>query len=243
MPIYHIPKRPIVFPDPHMADDDGLLAIGGDLCVERLLLAYNHGIFPWFSFRDNDEPWWFCPQQRFVLFPDRVHISHSMRSLIRKDCYKVTLDADFSAVISHCSTVAGRDQQPGAWLGEDIIKAYTTLHRMGFAHSVEVWNGDRELVGGLYGVTINRCFMGESMFSEVPSASKLALIALALHVRRIGGRFIDCQIRTDHLASMGGTHIPYDNYMELLHSPKPQTFDPLTPAMQQLNQHLMLTMP
>ncbi len=205
------------FPDPRLADEDGCLAVGGDLSTDRLLLAYQHGIFPWFSFRDNDEPVWYCPHERFVIFPDEIHISHSMRTLFNKKKYTFSLNQDFEGVIHNCSKL--RYDEEGAWLGEDIIKAYTELHRQGFAVSVEVWemNGKR-LVGGLYGVNIGSAFFGESMFSLVPSGSKMALIFLAKTMQELGGSIIDCQLKTAHLESMGGRYISYDEYMKLISS-------------------------
>lgn len=203
------------FPDPRLADDDGCLAVGGDLSVDRLLLAYQHGIFPWYSFRDNDEPVWYCPHERFVIFPDEIHISHSMRTLLRKDKYEFSINRDFDGVIRNCSQL--RINEEGAWLGEDIIKAYTELHRQGFGVSVEVWEEGR-LVGGLYGVNIGKAFFGESMFSLVPSGSKLALIFLAKSFEQLGGILIDCQLKTAHLESMGGRFISYDEYMRLISS-------------------------
>ena len=206
----------LVFPDPHMGEEDGLLAVGGDLSEERLLLAYSYGIFPWFSFRDWPHPAWYCPMQRFVIFPDEIHISHSMRTLMNKQTYKVTFNRDFDAVIEGCSKADGRYYQNGAWLGEEMITAYRHLNRRGYAASVEVWDADEILVGGLYGVAMGPCFIGESMFSLVPNASKLALIHLAQVMRRVGGRFIDCQLETAHLRSMGGRFIPYDEYLGVL---------------------------
>ena len=203
------------FPDPRLADEDGCLAVGGDLSIDRLLLAYQHGIFPWFSFRDNEEPVWYCPHERFVIFPDEIHISHSMRTLLNKKKYTFSLNEDFEGVIHNCSKL--RYEEEGAWLGEDIIKAYTELHRQGFAASVEVWEEER-LVGGLYGVNIGSAFFGESMFSLVPSGSKLALIHLAKTMQELNGSIIDCQLKTAHLESMGGRYISYDEYMKLLSS-------------------------
>ena len=203
------------FPDPRLADEDGCLAVGGDLSIDRLLLAYQHGIFPWFSFRDNDEPVWYCPHERFVIFPDEIHISHSMRTLLNKKKYTFSLNEDFEGVIQNCSKL--RYEEEGAWLGEDIIKAYTELHRQGFAASVEVWEEER-LVGGLYGVNIGSAFFGESMFSLVPSGSKLALIHLAKTMQELNGSIIDCQLKTAHLESMGGRYISYDEYMKLISS-------------------------
>ena len=173
------------FPDPHLGEEDGLVAIGGDLSVDRLILAYSNGFFPWYSFKDQ-QPLWYCPLQRFVIFPNEIHVSHSMKHELE-----------------------------GAWLGPNIIKAYTELYRQGFAASVEVWEGT-QLVGGLYGVALGRCFFGESMFSLVPSASKLALIYLARMLESHGGLLIDCQFETPHLCTMGGRHIPYEEYIEII---------------------------
>ena len=202
------------FPDPSLADEDGCLAVGGDLSIDRLLLAYQNGIFPWFSFRDNDEPVWYCPKRRFVIFPKEIHISHSMRTLLRKDLYQFSVNMAFEDVIRNCSRL--RIDEDGAWLGEDMIQAYTELHRQGFAASVEVWENIKtpegwdergKLVGGLF---------GESMFSLVPSGSKLALITLAKTLEELGGTIIDCQIETAHLRSMGGRYISYKEYMRLI---------------------------
>lgn len=198
------------FPNPLDGDDDGLLAFGGDLSIDRLILAYSHGILPWYSFRDKIIMWW-CPLKRFVIFPNEIHISHSMRTLINKNRYTITINRDFDGVIHGCSEK--RIDEDGAWLGEDMIKAYTELHNQNLAASVEVWDGDN-LVGGLYGVTLGKCFFGESMFSRVPNASKLALIYLAKVFGKHGGVMIDCQLETAHLKSMGGRYISYDEYMK-----------------------------
>ncbi len=208
--IYQLTEQ-IAFPDPRNGEEDGLFAVGGDLSIDRLLLAYSNGIFPWYSFRDSDILW-FCPMNRFVIFPDEIHVSHSMRTLINKGLYHVTINQDFASVIKNCGDL--RKEMEGAWLGDDMIKAYTALHEQGFAASVEVWDQEEKLVGGLYGVTIGKCFFGESMFSLVPSASKLALIFLAKVFAQNGGVMIDCQLETPHLKSMGGRYIPYDEYME-----------------------------
>ena len=205
------------FPDPHLGEDDGLVAIGGDLSVDRLLLAYSNGFFPWYSFRDNKEPLWFCPLQRFVIFPGEIHVSHSMQQLINKHQLKPTINQDFDGVIRGCATAQNRNQEEGAWLGPDIIEAYTEMHRQGFGVSVEVWQ-DEQLVGGLYGINLGKAFFGESMFSLVPNASKLALIHLARMFELLGGALIDCQFETPHLRSMGGRHIPYEEYLRLIKS-------------------------
>lgn len=209
----------LVFPDPHLGDEEGIIAIGGDLRPERLMLAYTYGIFPWYSFRDGTIQWW-CPMDRFVIFPAEIHISHSMRPLLNSGRYTLTFNRAFDRVIHCCGEIDGRNTHEGAWLGDDIIRAYSELHARGHCTSVEVWEGepdDEQLVGGLYGVTIGRCFIGESMFSIIPSGSKLALIGLAQFLEEHGGHMIDCQFETPHLKSMGGRHIPYDEYLEILH--------------------------
>lgn len=210
--VWRIGKE-LVFPDPRQGDPDGLFAVGGDLSTDRLLLAYSNGIFPWYAFRWYDEIHWYCPMSRFVIFPSEIHVSHSMRTLLRKQRYDVTFNTDFEGVIAQCAKL--RDAEDGAWLGDDMMRAYTELHRQGFAASVEVRDEGR-LVGGLYGVTIGRCFFGESMFSLVPSASKIALVVLAQYMEQNGGALIDCQFETPHLRSMGGRHISYDEYMAIL---------------------------
>ena len=185
MAVFQLDKD-LWFPDPHLGEDDGLIAVGGDLSVDRLLLAYSNGFFPWFSFHHRHEPMWYCPLQR------------------------VTLNRDFEGVIRGCATAQNRNEEDGAWLGPDIIKAYTELHRQGFAASVEVWEEER-LVGGLYGVNLGKSFFGESMFSLVPNASKLALIYLARMFKTLGGLLIDCQFETSHLRSMGGRTLQNDS--------------------------------
>lgn len=198
-----------IFNDPY-----GMVAIGGDLSVERLLLAYEHGFFPWYAFKYKQIQW-FCPKQRFVIFPDEIHVSHSMRTLMNKHLYRVTFNTAFDQVIRGCSTVDNRIDHEGAWLGDDIIAAYTRLHQLGRARSVEVWRGD-ELMGGLYGVTSGSGFVGESMFSREPNTSKLALIALARQMQEHGGTLIDCQIHTPHLESLGARFISYKDYITTL---------------------------
>ncbi len=215
--VYLLNER-IAFPDPHLGEDDGLIAIGGDLSMERLLLAYSNGIFPWYSFREGIIQW-YCPMKRFVIFPDEIHISHSMRTLLNKEKYHVTISTAFGDVIRNCSKL--RIDEPGAWLGEDMIEAYTKLHEEGYAESIEVWEGEK-LVGGLYGIYLNGCFFGESMFSLVPSASKIALIYLAKLLETYDGKIIDCQFETPHLKSMGGRYIDYEEYMDILTQTEPE---------------------
>ena len=206
--IFRLDER-LLFPNPELAEEDGLLAIGGDLSQQRLLLAYQNGIFPWYS--DDTPILWYSPHQRFVLYPERLKISKSMRQVLRSDKFRVTFDTSFADVIQACSTTYRKDQD-GTWITTDMIVAYTKLHRLGHAHSVEVWDHN-ELVGGLYGVQIGRVFCGESMFSNVSNASKTALITLCQT-----GRYdlIDCQVYTAHLESLGAEMIGREEYMEAL---------------------------
>lgn len=215
------------FPNPRWGEDDGLVAIGGDLSVERLVLAYSNGFFPWYAYKMEREPHWYCPLDRYVIFPDEIHVSHSMRQLMKQQRYVVTVNQNFEGVINGCSKAQNRNEEHGAWLGPDIIEAFTALHRRGYAASVEVWRpadvttDAPQLVGGLYGVTLRKAFFGESMFSLVPNASKLALIHLAKAMEAVEGRFIDCQFETPLFKSMGGRHITYEEYMRLLLKPSP----------------------
>lgn len=218
--IFQLNDNPYEFPDPHYGEEDGLIAVGGDLRPERLAFAYSNGIFPWYGFKENEDILWWCPLRRFVIFPEEIHISHSMKQLINKGTYETTLNQAFDEVIENCSRVDGRNNQAGAWLGDDMIKAYREMYDLDMAASIEVWEktpeGERgRLVGGLYGINIGNNFFGESMFSLVPNASKLALIYLATLMKQLGG-IIDCQLETDHLKSMGGRYISYDEYMEIL---------------------------
>lgn len=221
MAVYQLDEE-LWFPDPHLGERSGLVAVGGDLSVNRLLLAYSYGFFPWFSFQHRKEPKWYCPLDRYVIFPDEIHISHSMKQLLRQKRYEITVNENFEGVIKGCSTVNGRNHEYGAWLGPNIIAAYTELHKLGYVSSIEVWepqeDNEKKLVGGLYGVTIRNAFFGESMFSLVPNASKLALIYLADLLKNRGAHFIDCQFETSLFRSMGGKHIPYDDYMRILNS-------------------------
>ena len=214
MAVYQL-DNDLWFPDPHYGEEDGLVAVGGDLSVDRLLLAYSNGFFPWYSFQHNKEPMWFCPLQRFVIFPNEIHISHSMQQLLNRHVLVPTINKDFDGVIRGCATAQSRNKEEGAWLGPAIIEAYTELHRQGFAVSVEVWQ-DNKLVGGLYGVNLGRSFFGESMFSLVPNASKVALIHLAHMLEILGGVLIDCQFETPHLRTMGGRYISYEEYITLI---------------------------
>ena len=219
---------------------------GGDLNPRRLLLAYSFGIFPWFDI-SAPSPWWWAPLSRFVLYPDEIHISHSMRTLLNKRRYRVTVNEVFPDVIEACRTVDGRHEDPQrGWLGSDIVNAYTELWRQGFAKSVEVWDNETgHLVGGLYGVWLNRCFMGESMFSYAPSGSKIALIGLCEWMKEHGGKLIDLQIETEHLKSMGGRYISYMDYMSNLNPSATEGKTDVLPGMknsmpEELKKHQLL---
>lgn len=199
----------LIFPNPELAEPDGLLAIAGDLSRERLRLAYRSGIFPWYS--DETPILWYAPHERFVLYPDELIISGSMKRFLRKGLFKITMDTCFEKVIEACATVE-REGQDGTWITDDMKNAYINLHHEGYARSIEVWQ-QNELVGGMYGVPIGKIFCGESMFSKVSNASKSALIYLCQ-----SGLYdlIDCQVYTDHLASMGARMICQKDYMTLL---------------------------
>lgn len=206
--IFRLDER-LIFPKPDLAEPDGLLAVGGDLSTGRLLLAYQNGIFPWYS--DDTPILWYSPHERFVLYPNELKVSKSMRQVLRSGKLRVTVDTCFNDVITACST-APREGQDGTWIVPDMIAAYNRLHVEGYAHSIEVWQDDN-LVGGLYGVHVGGVFCGESMFSRVSNASKTALIYLC----QTGlYKLIDCQVHTGHLESMGARMISREQYMEVL---------------------------
>ncbi|HEX8577628.1 MAG TPA: leucyl/phenylalanyl-tRNA--protein transferase [Flavobacterium sp.] len=202
----------LYFPDVSLADKDGLLAIGGDLSPERLLLAYKSGIFPWFN---DDEPiiWW-APNPRMVLFLDELIVSKSMRNIINRNIFTVTFNQNFRSVISNCQKIE-RSGQDGTWITNDMIEAYCQLHDSGIAQSVEVWQ-DNELVGGLYGIDLGHIFCGESMFSKVSNASKMAFIALVKKLKENNYRLLDCQIYNAHLATLGCREIDREDFMKVL---------------------------
>ncbi|HTN20880.1 MAG TPA: leucyl/phenylalanyl-tRNA--protein transferase [Pelobium sp.] len=206
--IFQLSNEP-VFPDPALAEEDGLLAIGGDLSLERLVLAYQNGIFPWFN--EDDPILWYSPPERFVLYPEEIKISKSMRQVLRSKKFKVTHNQNFKAIIQNCAE-SNRVGQDGTWINSLMIDAYLNLHKKGFAHSVEVWEED-EIVGGLYGVLINQVFCGESMFSHKSNASKTALIWLCQNVNI---KLVDCQVYTDHLQRMGARMIPRAEFLDFL---------------------------
>lgn len=198
------------FPDVSQATSEGLLAVGGDLSIDRLILAYRSGIFPWFD--DDEVILWWSPDPRFVLFPEKLKVSKSMRQVLRSQDFTVTINKDFKTVIAECSK-AKRSGQAGTWITEDMIKAYTELHFLGYATSVEVWQNDA-LVGGLYGVDLgNGVFCGESMFAKVSNASKVAFIAF---IQNTNYNLIDCQVHTNHLESLGAEEIKRDFFLTYL---------------------------
>lgn len=211
MPVYRLNPREISFPNPTMAREDGLLAVGGELCVERLLLAYTHGIFPWYE--PGEEILWWCPRERFVIFPQEIHISRSLKKYMRRHELEVAVNRDFADTMHRCRVK--REFQEGTWITDEMEEAYGRLHQEGYAVSLEV-SEDGCLAGGLYGVCIGRCFFGESMFSERENGSKTALAALAGLLKEKGFLFIDCQFHTPHLESMGGRYIPWGEYERML---------------------------
>ena len=206
----------IAFPDYKFATKEGILALGGDLSAERLIYAYKNGIFPWFS--EGDPIVWYCPSERMVLFPEELKVSKSMRKIIKKNEFIITENQAFEEVIYNCKNI-NRKEDFGTWITADMEQAYIDLHRKGVAKSIEVWRfldadrNDKELVGGLYGVEINRIFCGESMFSKVSNASKLAFIHL---VKNKNYKLIDCQVYNDHLASLGAREITRELFLDVL---------------------------
>ena len=211
MPVYRLTEE-IVFPPPQLADKTGLLAVGGDLCGERLLLAYGLGIFPWYS---EDEPiFWWSPDPRLVLYPDEIKVSKSLGKVIKKGVFGVTFDAAFEQVINLCAS-AGRRENEGTWIVRDMIDAYCRLHENGYAHSVEAWK-DGILAGGLYGVSLGRCFFGESMFTLESNASKVAFARLVEYLKEYSFDLIDCQVSTGHLKRFGAREIPRSLFLKQL---------------------------
>jgi leucyl/phenylalanyl-tRNA--protein transferase len=209
--IFQLSEDVLWFPEPELADEDGLLAIGGDLSAERLTLAYQSGIFPWFS--DETPILWYAPHERFVLFPDQLKITKSMQKLLNTEKFRITFDTAFPEVIKACASIS-REKQEGTWITSGMQLAYIELFRLGIAHSVEVWEND-QLAGGLYGIHMNSVFCGESMFSKVSNASKAALIWLC---QNKSYKLIDCQVHTSHLESLGAGFISNNEYLDFLTS-------------------------
>lgn len=211
MPVYLLTDE-LVFPPPHLSTEEGLLAIGGDLKPERLILAYKCGIFPWYT--DGDPILWWSPDPRLVLFPNQIRKSRSLRKTIRQNKFRITMDISFRRVIASCAKTPRRGA-PGTWITPEMQAAYRTLHELGYAHSLETWF-ENKLVGGLYGVLLGRCFFGESMFSTMNDASKVALVYLCEYLHQNDVDFIDCQLPTDHLISMGAQVVSRDHFISML---------------------------
>jgi len=201
----------LIFPPVELAQPDGLLAVGGDLSTERLLLAYRQGIFPWY---EGQHILWWCPDPRFVLFPPELRESKSMKQLLKRDVFEFRVNSDFTGVITNCKTIARRGQE-STWITDEVRAAYTRLHHTGYAHSAEAWQ-DGKLVGGLYGIRLGKVFFGESMFSTVSNASKYAFISYVHQLREEGVGLIDCQVYTEHLESLGARMIPRNDFIALL---------------------------
>jgi len=206
---YLLDEKELVFPHPSLADEDGLLAVGGDLQIDRLMLAYENGIFPWYN--EESPILWYAPLERFVLFPKKLKVSKSLRQILKSNRFKITLDESFEQVILNCANMPRKDQD-GTWIVADMQNAYTQLHQAGYAHSIEVWM-EGELIGGLYGVQVGKVFCGESMFSKVSNASKVALVYLATN---FDFSLIDCQIPSEHLRKMGAQIITQKDYLTIL---------------------------
>ncbi len=211
MPVFLLSDK-ISFPPPYLASKEGLLAVGGDLGQKRLLLAYRTGIFPWFS---DDEPilWW-SPDPRLVLYPEEIRVSKTLKKIIKKKMFHVTMDSAFVQVINQCAKIRLQNNQ-GTWIIKEMIDAYSKLHESGFAHSVEAWY-QGELAGGLYGVSLGRCFFGESMFTRVSNASNVALVKLVEYLNALSFDMIDCQLTTEHLLRFGAREIPRVSFLKQL---------------------------
>jgi leucyl/phenylalanyl-tRNA---protein transferase len=212
VPVYQLSNEINIFPDPDEAIDEGLLAVGGDLSIDRLLLAYSSGIFPWYS--QNEPIMWWSPDPRFVLFPNDFKISKSLNKVVNSGKFIIKTDTAFEEVIKNCATIK-RGHETGTWITTEMKQAYINLHNKGYAHSFEVYNNE-SLVGGLYGVSLGKAFFGESMFHLIPDASKVALYFLVDTLKKWKFHFIDSQIYTNHLASLGGEEIPRKKYLILL---------------------------
>lgn len=214
MPVFLLDELNTGFPHPRLADPDGLLAVGGDLSIDRLLVAYQNGIFPWYN--EDDPPMWWCPDPRYVIFPSEVYVSKTMRQVMRRGVFEITYDRDFLAVMNACGSSPRQGKQVGSWITDEFLESYCELHEMGLAHSVEVWH-EGVLAGGLYGVSLGKCFFGESMFTKIDNASKAALITLANDLESKDFWLIDCQMPTEHLKSLGAQGIPRERFLEYMH--------------------------
>ena len=211
MPVFYLTDEHI-FPPPHLAEKEGLLAVGGDLSEDRLLLAYRMGIFPWYS--DEEPLLWWSPDPRLVLYPEEIKVSKTLKKIIKKDKFDITMDQAFAEVISECAQIRAENNE-GTWIVEDMIKAYCTLHESGYAHSVEAWYKG-ELAGGLYGVSLGKSFFGESMFTRISNASNAAFVKLVEYLKALSFDMIDCQVSTEHMIRFGAKEIPRDRFLQQL---------------------------
>lgn len=211
MTVFHVPDE-LVFPPPELAEDDGLLASGGDLSESRLILAYSMGIFPWYT--DASPILWWSPDPRLILLPEELKITRSLRQTLKKGIFHITVDRAFESVIRGCAS-AVRKKNEGTWITEHMIEAYTRLHNSGYAHSIESWF-EGELAGGLYGVALGSAFFGESMFSRRSNASKVAFVLLVRQLKQWNFTLIDCQVTTKHLMSLGAREVPRSEFLKML---------------------------
>lgn len=216
MPVYVLNPDYLGFPPVEEAEPDGMLAVGGDISPARMLAAYSEGIFPWYD--PADMPVWYCPDPRFVLYPSKLKVSKSMRQLLRAKKYRVTFDTHFDDVVRSCGTIARQDQDDpyNTWISDEMMATCHELHEVGFMHSVEVWDSEDQLVGGLYGGTLGKCFFGESMFAKASNASKYGFIMLTKNLEEQGFHLVDCQIYSDHLLSLGAEEIPRPDFIAQL---------------------------
>ena len=217
MPVFQLNEQ-IIFPPPHLAEPEGLIAVGGDLSTERLLAAYRVGIFPWYG--EGEPILWWTPDPRLVLFPEEFHPARRLLRTVKQNKFNVTADVAFAEVITNCAEQRSPNRLE-TWITGDMIDAYCSLHELGYAHSIECWQKGI-LVGGLYGIALGGVFFGESMFSSTSNSSKVALYYLVQHARQAGIKLIDCQIHTKHLISLGAREIPRSKFQKYLHSCIPE---------------------
>ncbi len=211
MPVFYLTDEHI-FPPPHLAEKEGLLAVGGDLSQDRLLLAYHMGIFPWYS--DEEPVLWWSPDPRLVLYPKEIKVSKTLKRIIKKDKFHITMDHAFAGVIRECAQIRAENNE-GTWINEDMMKAYFRLHQSGYAHSVEAWY-EGGLIGGLYGVSLGKSFFGESMFTRISNASNVALVKLVEYLAALSFDMVDCQVRTEHMIRFGAREVPRDRFLQQL---------------------------
>ena len=211
MPVFYLTDEHI-FPPPNLAEKEGLLAVGGDLSEDRLLLAYRTGIFPWYS--DEEPVLWWSPDPRLVIYPEEIRVSKTLKKMLKKNKFDITMDQAFEKVINACALIR-TESNGGTWIGRAMIKAYCKLHESGYAHSVEAWYKGK-LAGGLYGVSLGKSFFGESMFTRISNASNVAFVKLVEYLTQLSFDMIDCQVRTEHMIRFGAKEISRDLFLEQL---------------------------